>query len=344
MKAKLRAASLLLMAALLFAGCGAAEKSASRDNGYDMDAGNGYDSSSSYTAAGSSSGYAAADEYYPYDEPENYLEEQKSNGDISGILDSAAGTTVSKSEKMIYTAYAELETREFDDTVQGVYDMLGRFGAYIESTYITGRDYASDYYGHTSARSANFTIRVPVQNYSEMASSFSALGNVTSFSSDSQNITSRFVDTEARLKAYETERDRLLEMLASAETVQDMITVESRLSDVEYSIEALTSTLRSWQDQVDYSTINLHVSEVRTFTEKVEEPDSFGEEIVAALKKSVNWLGDTAREGVVLFVGALPLLAVPGVIAVIIIIAVKTRRRKKRARMAAVQQEKKELQ
>ena len=78
-----------------------------------------------------------------------------------------------------------------------------------------------------------------------------------------------------------------------------MITIETRLSEVRYNIESLTSQLNNWQHQVDYSTINISIYEVKQFSPEVEirEP---GGEIADALSKSFR--------GVVLLKAALVLL------------------------------------
>jgi predicted site-specific integrase-resolvase len=63
-----------------------------------------------------------------------------------------------------------------------------------------------------------------------MTEEISSLGNLTYGNMQAQNITSQFIDTQSRLNAYRIEESRLLSMLEKAETVADMITIETRLS------------------------------------------------------------------------------------------------------------------
>ena len=65
-------------------------------------------------------------------------------------------------------------------------------------------------------------------------------------------------------------------MLEKAETVADMITIESRLSEVRYNIESVTSQLNNWQHQVDYSTINLSIYEVKELSPEIAIPRTLG--------------------------------------------------------------------
>ena len=159
------------------------------------------------------------DYYYDMDMPEmeatedGYYDGQNytstTGGSVADVIQSASKTYNLDTEKIIYTAYADIETLEFDETVQAVYDMMERFGAYIENSSVSGTDYATKYYGGKSHRNANFTVRVPVQHYSEMSVGLTEIGNVTNYSSESRNITAQFTDTESRLKAYRTEDGRI---------------------------------------------------------------------------------------------------------------------------------------
>ena len=97
--------------------------------------------------------------------------------------------------------------------------LLDRYGAFLESSYTGGRSYRSQYYGYADYRSASFVIRVPKEHYAELTSGLSAIGNVTSMNTWVENITSQYTD------------------------------VESRLSEVRYNIESLTSTLRNWDHE-----------------------------------------------------------------------------------------------
>lgn len=281
------------------------------------------------------------DYYYDMDMPEmeatedGYYDGQNytstSGGSVADVIQSASKTYNLDTEKIIYTAYADIETLEFDDTVQAVYDMMERFGAYIENSSVSGTDYATKYYGGKSHRNANFTVRVPVQHYSEMSVGLTEIGNVTNYSSESRNITAQFTDTESRLKAYRTEYNRLLEMMENANTVEEMIQVEARLSEVEYNIESLTGTLRVWQDKVDYSTIHIYIREVYEYTEPVVVPKTFWDRIVEALEDSLDWLAEAGQDIVIFIVAAVPILIVPAVVVVVVILIVRSKRKKRKA-------------
>ena len=236
-------------------------------------------------------------------------------------------------EKIIYNASASIETIDFDESVEKVYDLMALNNAFIESSNIGGRNYSQSYYGAQTYRTAYFTLRVPVSRLAEMVSSLSLLGNVTSSQSDGQNITSQFYDMESRLNSYRTQEERLLAMLAKADTVADMIDIEQRLAEVRYSIESMTTTLRNWQNQVDYSTLTLYIYEVAKLSE-IAPPlqRTYWQQIGDGLGSTIKSVGNFFMELFKWVIVNLPILAILAVIVVVVVIVSKRLIRRSRAR------------
>ena len=252
-----------------------------------------------------------------------------SSADKNGALTSGSLTASISGDKIIYNYNAQIETTKFEDTIKNLEMLLNRFGAFVETSYMSGSSY-----GYTKYRSADYTVRVPVQNFKSMTGSLTSLGNVYDEKTTSKNITAQFIDTQSRLKAFKTEEDRLLAMLGKASTVQEMITIESRLSDIRYQIESLTSTLQNWQNQVDFSTVTLHLKEVATLTEQKPVQRTYWEKIGDGLSSTFKGLGDFFKDFFMVLIIILPVLLVLGVIAVVIILIVRASRKKKRAKMS----------
>ena len=75
-----------------------------------------------------------------------------------------------------------------------------------------------------------------------------------------------YVDVESRKKMLETEQQRLLELLETAESLDDILTIESRLTEVQYELDSKESQLRTYDNQIDYSTVYLDIDEVVRYT------------------------------------------------------------------------------
>ena len=268
--------------------------------------------------------YADAEEAKPAEAPSS------ADSIAGGGGDTPAAPQPDFAEKLIYTASAEIETRSFDESVAAVQSMLDRYGAFLESSYTGGTSYRAQYYGYADYRTASFVIRVPKEHYAELTSGLSAIGNVTSLNTWVENITTRYTDVESRLKTYRTEEERLLAMLEKAETVEDMIAVESRLSDVRYNIESLTSTLRNWDHEVDYSTVNIYLYEVEELTTPTATQRTYGEKLRDGLTDTLSDVGRFFSNLLLWIVSALPVLVILAVVAAVAAILIRRGVRRRR--------------
>jgi hypothetical protein len=312
--------AVLLFAPLLFTACGAGGgniNESAESPGNAVSSGNSASRDASYTAeiAAEESAENAAARDAPYLSVLTSTE--------GGALP-ARPNTGSLSEKIIYSAEANIETTEFDAAIEKVYGMLDRYGAFIETSYVSGRGYAETYSGRASYRSASFTLRVPKENFTAATNGLSELGNLLSVNSKAVNISTQYTDTESRLNAYRTEEERLLSMLSAVTDVESMIAIESRLSDVRYETESLTSTLRDWQNQVDYSSVHLYINEVERLHEQPGR--SYAQEIGDGFNASMRGIGAFFREAFKFLVIALPVLVLLAVVALAAFLIVKKAR------------------
>jgi len=230
-------------------------------------------------------------------------------------------------EKIIYSADATIETTDFDSTIAALSELVSRHGGFVESSSISTGNYYQKARGYNN-RSASYLLRIPSENFSTLMGSLSNLGNVPYSHTYTENISAQYYDVQARLTAYETQEDRLLEMMEIAETVEDIIILEDRLSELRYNIENLQSRLNNWDRQVSYSSISLQVEEVSEYT---PEPDiTYGQELINALKGAVKDMGQFFKDALVFLISALPTVIVLALLAVIIVPLVKKRRAKRK--------------
>ena len=312
--------SLLLLLSLC--ACGSAAKSAqgnyARDAGY-------YESPAE----------APMTEEMAWDEAESY------GGFASDGATYAEGETRAPEidpEKIIYSADASVETTEFELTLEKLQGLVQQFGGFIESSSINGSNYYSQSRGYANNRSANYTIRIPSERFSELMGSLSTLGNVPYTYTYTENISARYYDVQARLTAYKTQEQRLLEMMEMAETVSDIVVIEDRLSELRYEIESLQSTLNSWDRQVSYSSVNVNISEVTVYTP--EATLSYGQRLGLAVRNGLQSTGEFFSNFLLWFLEALPALIILAVLTVAVIIIIRRARKKRRARKADAQSEK----
>lgn len=167
-----------------------------------------------------------------------------------------------ENRKWVITVDISTETEDLDAALEGVMEKVSSLSGYVENQSIhNGSAYAQRRY-----RSANLTLRIPADREAEFTQGLSDITNVVSSSRNAEDITLQYVDTETRVTALETERDRLLELMEKAETMSDLLEIEGRLTDVRYELESYASRLRRYDNQVDYATVYLNIQEVQEYT------------------------------------------------------------------------------
>lgn len=243
---------------------------------------------------------------------------------------SASDTAVNAafdSEKIIYSCYAEIETLEFEETCDEVTRLIARYGGFLESSTVSGHDYYYD-----GRRSAEYVIRIPRTHFEEVTGNLSTLGNVPYCSISAENVTASYRDTESRLATYRVEEERLLAMLEKAETVADMLDIESRLSEVRYEIESLTTTILGWDSLINYSTITLYVEEVIEYTDAPEMGywERMGKDFMDNLQGVGEFFKDLFRG----IISSLPVLVVLGAVAFAVVLILRKCRKRRMAKKA----------
>ena len=141
------------------------------------------------------------------------------------------------------------------------------------------------------------------------------------------------------MKALQTEESRLLELLAKAETLEDLLTIEQRLTDVRAELEEVTSALRVFDNQVDYATLHLDVSEVKEFTE-VTEPETVWQRIGVGFKESLKGVGTFLEEVFVFLIVSLPYLSLIAVVVVAVVLPLRRNMRKKKQKQMKQEEQK----
>ena len=225
-----------------------------------------------------------------------------SENDAAAAEDRQAST----SPKIIYTANLTLESKDYDTARAALDAALNDAGGYLESS--------SEYSDVGSSRSVNLTFRVPEENYQSFLDAVAQAGNVTYKSQQAEDVTTQYMDIEARLDSLKEQRARLQELKASADNLSDLLQIESSLSDVQYQLESYQSQLDWYSRQVECCTVYLSLEEVQTYT-PVEE--GFGSRIQNALREGWSGFVETVQSVAVFLVGHWPFLVVGAVCGVI---------------------------
>jgi len=194
----------------------------------------------------------AAVESMDYDD-----ETYKDNG-VSSNID--ADAIVQQTErKLIYQAYYSIETTEFDADYAFILDTLESVNGYAQSASVNGtRPTEYGDYG----RNADLYLRIPVERYNDFLAALEGVGNITSKSQYTDDVSAQYIDVESRINILTTQLDQLNELMTQAKDMEDIIVLKQEISDVMYELEQFEGQKRQLDNLIDYTTITIYLSEV----------------------------------------------------------------------------------
>lgn len=239
--------------------------------------------------------------------------------------------SVATGRKLIKNVNMDVETEGFDELVATVEQKVDALGGYIENINVYN---GSSRYGSTN-KNANMTIRIPKDKLDEFVTKVAEVSNVVSRDESTQDVTMQYVDLESHKKALVTEQERLLELLGQAESVEDIIAIEERLSQVRYELESMESQLRTYDNLVDFSTVYLNITEVERLT-PVEEVSAM-ERMAAGFVNSLKSLMKGIKNFLIALVIGLPYLIFWAVIILLILWIIRRIKKKKAMEIAGLQ-------
>ena len=340
----LTSAVFLALASASLTGCGAASASSYKAEtaaAYDTSAGmpaSLYKSSTSFSNNAEAETYAAAGNHEAALEDsstdsgsaelsqEAVLSQEVSNPATDPARTSDEAAPVER--KLIRNVSMHLETREFDALTKSISDAVTFFGGYMEQSDVSGNSlYWSD---ERSSRCSNLTARIPENKLDAFLTEVSGQGNVTYKNESVQDVTLQYTDITSRKKTLQMEQDRLWELLEKAESIDAVIALESRLSEVRYQLESIESQLRTLDNQIVYSTVYLSIQEVQVLTST--DPDTIPVRIQKGLSRSFNTLKISSVDFLVWFISSLPILAVFAVLVFIAVIILKKPLKRRKTR------------
>ena len=284
-----------MAAMLLFVGCGSG--------------GGSYDNASVSSSASVETGEAAMDTL-------------AANGLETGTVDPE--TMENAGRKIIYTAYAAMETETFDETSASVRQMVEDAGGYISSS--SARGSRTD-----GTRSVDYTCKIPAGNYAGFIDGLSGAGNLYRLTESTDDVTLQYVDLDARLSSLQNQLDRLEELAAEASDIETLLTIETQIGEVQYELESYTAQMRTLENQISYSTVDLTIDEVAS----VSEGTGFGTRVKAAFGGSWDNFVAAIQGIIIALIYLLPGLIVLGVVLAAVIPLAVRHSRETKARAAS---------
>jgi hypothetical protein len=245
---------------------------------------------------------------------------QSSAGQNSAGSNAAGGNLadVVVERKVIATAEMTLRSRDVDATVDAIESI-----AVAANGYVSARDVQNDPDDPDRTR-ASITIRVPTGKLESVISDAQAEGDTVRVVSDEQDVTQTVVDVNSRVQSARASVDRIRVLLSQANTIGDVVRIESELSHREADLESLLAQQRALADQTAMATLSVTVLAPEAAEPIPAKADNQG--FIAGLERGWNALVDAVVVALTIFGVLLPFLVVAAVVLIPVLLAWRNRR------------------
>ena len=184
---------------------------------------------------------------------------------------------------------------ELQNAVGQLTSITNQFGGFIVNNDMSfDRNYAG----------GSLTIQIPKDDVDRYLEAIRGTGyRITSINDSSRDVTSQYVDTEARIKVQQQKIENYQKYLESAENVTDTLEISDRLNEAIADMESYKSTMNALNQQIDYTEVRVSISCDAAVTQ-----ESFGERVSRTLRETGENFVDYILEGLEWFAGAVAFL------------------------------------
>lgn len=247
-------------------------------------------------------------DYYPNNSGPESTDKSESGSDGSS-------TETSPDRKIIYSVYVSYVVDNLEGCEESISSKL-KNDEWVESSSLS-QDYAT------------VVVRIKTERLDEFMSSLDGLGEISSYTKESEDISERYYDKTVRKTALENEQTRLLELQEKATTLADLLAINTRLSEIDAELASINGTLNKYDSLVEYSTVTINLRVTYRGTEY-----TFWDQLLDGLSVGLDIAG-----GLLIFI----ICAIPyGAVAMGIFFLVRYLVRRNKAKKAAKEAAKRE--
>lgn len=246
-----------------------------------------------------------------------WMDENPEMAEADAVQDSAGAdkSTVvegADAEKIIRTYDLQVQTKAYDETWNTVQQKVTELGGYVESSESSGQE---------GNRWCSLTLRIPADQAETFLTALGEASTIVYQSSATENVTLTYTDVQSHIDALKTEQETLMRLMEEADQLEDVLSIQSYLTDVRYELDSYESQMRVLENRVSYSTITVNIDEVERVTPQEEK--GFFAESWAKLQDTMYELGQTIRTFGIWFIGSLPVLILLGAAIAVVVVVIR---------------------
>ena len=154
---------------------------------------------------------------------------------------------------------SEVEQGTFYENEQRLKDIIQTSDAFLLNENVN--EYETNW---NSYFSGSYSIKVPAGKYDAVLSQLREIGELQSFSDNSQDITGSYTNQNIEVEMERARLQRFLEMYEGAELMEDKILLNDRIFDQERRVKYLDDAIKNMDTRVQYSQVSFSMSEKRS--------------------------------------------------------------------------------
>jgi hypothetical protein len=144
-----------------------------------------------------------------------------------------------------------------------------------EGGFIAGTDAQSNPTTDESIRTGVITFMVPAAKFDETIDVLAKMGKVKNEHISGNDVSAQYVDLQARLANQMAQRDAMLVLLRRAQSIADIIAVQTQIGQITGQIEQLKGQIQYIEHNTSYSTVTVTMLEAGA-PAQVARQDSWG--------------------------------------------------------------------
>lgn len=174
-----------------------------------------------------------------------------------------------------------IQVNEIEIAKTRIDTLVKKFSGYYSNESFNNSDWESSYV---------LKIRIPSARFESFLKDLeSGDGEIQHKTIDARDVTDQFIDLETRLESKKEYLKRYMELLKRAQTIKEILQIEEKIRGLQEEIESTLGRLKYLGDLVDYSTLDLTITEKKDFQYDPVQRDKFAEKFKQSLSK--GWFG-----------------------------------------------------
>jgi hypothetical protein len=215
-----------------------------------------------------------------YDSASVALEAEDMTKSAENISDDIKKTEVVK-KKIIKDGRLGIEVKNLKAAKTNIDTLIRSLGGYYDNESLINNDYSTEY---------NLRIRIPSNNMELLIRKIEkGEGEVSYKEITARDVTEEFIDLETRLTNKRKYLEQYQQLLKNTKSIKEILDIQEKIRVLEEEIESTTGRLKYLNDLVEYSTLELNISQPKPYKYTPQYRGSFFEKV----KQSVirGWYG-----------------------------------------------------